>query len=92
MPPRSYQLLKRAALLLFLVAVMLFVASEVVTVAARKVQVRDKDGQVIGEAWIPHDYGTSQLICGSLMVLSGFQFCAILVFGRASYPKRHHRN
>ena len=62
--------------------------SPIVTVASRKVQVRDKAGQVIGEAWIPHDYSTDEFIISSLMVLSGLQLWAVLNLGKAAHAKK----
>jgi hypothetical protein len=50
--------------------------------------VRDKGGQIIGEAWIPHDYGTHQFLSISLMVLSGIQFWTIRHFGKAAYDSQ----
>jgi hypothetical protein len=76
---RSYKYLRRASLLVFLVSILLFVASEVVTVAARRVQVRNTDGEIIGEAWIPHDYGTSQLLSLAVMILSGIQLWSVII-------------
>jgi hypothetical protein len=76
---RSYKYLRRASLLVFFVSILLFVASEVVTVAARRVQVRSTDGEIIGEAWIPHDYGTSQLLSLAVMILSGIQLWSVII-------------
>lgn len=87
MQPSSYKLLKGASLVVFFVSIMLFSTSLVVDVASRRVQVRDKAGQIIGEAWIPHDYGTDFFLSSSLMILSGVQLWTIVSVGRAAYDK-----
>jgi hypothetical protein len=68
--------------LVFLVSILLFIGSQVVTVAARRVPVRNRDGQIIGEAWIPHDYGTSQFLSLALMILSGIQLWTVTIVGK----------
>jgi hypothetical protein len=88
MQPASYKVLRSASLLIFILSGFLFVTSQFVTVASRRVQVRDKGGQIIGEAWIPHDYGTHQFLSISLMVLSGIQFWTIRHFGKAAYDSQ----
>jgi hypothetical protein len=75
--------LKSASLLVCIISVLLFVFSQVVTVAARRVQVRDKEGHIIGEAWIPHDYGTNQFLSMAIMIMSGIQLWTIVIIGRS---------
>ena len=68
--------------MIFILSILLFVMSQIVTVASRRVVVRDKDHQIIGDAWIPHDYGTHQFLSFSLMVVCGIQFWTVLHIGR----------
>jgi hypothetical protein len=83
MRSRSHKFLKSASLLVCIISVLLFVFSQVVTVAARRVQVRDKEGHIIGEAWIPHDYGTNQFLSMAIMIMSGIQLWTIVIIGRS---------
>lgn len=82
MRSRSYKYLRRASRLVFLVSILLFIGSQVVTVAARRVPVQNTDGQIVGEAWIPHDYGTSQFLSLALMILSGIQLWTVTIVGK----------
>jgi predicted secreted hydrolase len=63
-------------------ASLLFGFSQVVTVASRRVEVRDRQHQVIGEAWIPHDYGSDTFTGFCFMALSGIQFWTIWLVGK----------
>ena len=75
------------AFAIFVIAVLVFVFSQVVTYASRRVPVRDKDGHVIGEAWIPHDYGADASSAISLAVLSGIQLWTIRTIGKAAHER-----
>jgi hypothetical protein len=77
-----------ASFAIFVIAVLTFIFSQVVTYASRRVQVRDKDGHVIGEAWIPHDYGADVSSSMSIAVLSGVQLWTIRTIGKAAYEKK----
>lgn len=82
MLPKSYRALRAVSFLAFFIALLLFVFSQVVTVASRRVEVRDKQHQIIGEAWIPHDYSNDIFTSFSFLVLSGIQFWLIQSIGR----------
>lgn len=73
----SHKILRGASLLVFVASVLFFALSQVVTVASRRVPVRDKEGQIIGDAWIPHDYVADEFLYAALMVLSGMQLWTI---------------
>jgi hypothetical protein len=88
MRPASYKALRSVSLLIFVLSVLLFVSCQLVDVASRRVQVRDKAGQIVGEAWIPHDYGTDQFVCLSMMILSGIQFWTVLYFGKVAHDRQ----
>ena len=88
MQSRSYKILQMASFAIFVIAVLTFIFSQVVTYASRRVQVRDKDGHVIGEAWIPHDYGADVSSSMSIAVLSGVQLWTIRTIGKAAYEKK----
>jgi hypothetical protein len=79
---KSYSTLRAVSFFAFFMALLLFVFSQVVTVASRRVEVRDKKHHVIGEAWIPHEYGTDISTSVCFLVLSGIQFWAILLVGK----------
>jgi len=85
MRPASYKTLRGVSFLIFGLSVLLFVSCQLVDVASRRVQVRDKAGQIVGEAWIRHDYGTDQFVSLSLMILSGIQFWTVLYFGKIAH-------
>jgi hypothetical protein len=78
----SGKLLKAASILIFVIAIFLFVGSQVITFAGRRVPVRNTEGQIIGETWIPHDYGRDQEIYGMFVLLSGLQTWAIFAIGK----------
>jgi len=64
---------------------MLFVTFQLIDVAPRRVQVRDRTHEVIGEASIPHDYG-SDLFCSiTLLIVSGIQLWLIQSVGKKLY-------
>jgi hypothetical protein len=83
MLPKSYRALRAVSFFAFCLALLLFVFSQIVTVASRRVDVRDQQGQIIGNAWIPHDYGSDTFTSLSWMVLSGIQFWIIKSIGKA---------
>ncbi len=86
MLPKSYRALRAVSFLVFLLAVLLFIVSQVVTVASRRVKVRDQQGQIIGTADIPHDYGSDMFTSFAWLVLSGIQFWTIQIIGNRLYP------
>ena len=88
MQPASYKILKSVSLLIFAFAVIIFVSSQIVTVASRHIEVRNEKNEIIGDAWIPHDYGTDQFISLAIMILSGIQFWTIRNIGNAAYEKQ----
>lgn len=90
MLPKSYRALRAVSFFVFFLALLLFVFSQVVTVASRRVEVRDHQGQIIGDAWIPHDYGSDIFTSFSWLVLSGIQFWMIQTIGKRLYsdPKQ----
>jgi hypothetical protein len=79
---RSYRALRAVSLLAFLVALLLYVSSEVVTYASHRLEVRDKQHQVVGEVWIPHDYASHTFTSFCFLVLSGIQFWTIWLVGK----------
>ena len=83
-----YKILQRASFAIFLIAVLTFGYSQVVTYASKRVQVRDKDGHVIGEAWIPHDYGADGVLSLWIAVLSGIQLWTVRTIGKAATEKK----
>ena len=89
MKPLSYKILQGISFLSFLLALLIFALSQVVTVASRHIEVRNKENQIIGDVWIPHDYGSSQFLMFSLTVLSGMQFAGLHIIGKKIYePKK----
>jgi hypothetical protein len=80
--------LQIASVAIFVIAVLTFIFSQLVTYASRRVQVRDKDGHVIGEAWIPHDYTADASSSMSIAILSGIQLWTIRTIGKAAYEKK----
>jgi hypothetical protein len=84
----SYKLLQISSSAIFAIAVLMFIFSQVVTYASRRVQVRDKDGHVIGDTWIPHDYAGDGVSSLSIAVLSGIQLWTIRTIGKAAYEKK----
>lgn len=88
MQSRSYKILQIASFAIFAIAVLMFIFSQVVTYASRRVQVRDKDGHVIGDAWIPHDYAADEASSLSIAVLSGIQLWTVRTIGKAAYEKK----
>ena len=88
MQTRPYKILQIASFAIFVIAVLMFIFSQVVTYASRRVQVRDNDGHVIGEAWIPHDYAADASSSISIAVLSGIQFWTVRTIGKAAYEKK----
>jgi len=85
MQSRSYKILPITSFAIFVIAGLMLIFSQVVTYASRRVQVRDKDGHVVGEAWIPHDYDADACSSISLVVLSGIQLWTIRTIGKAAY-------
>jgi len=88
MQSRSFKILQVASLAIFVIAVLAFVFSQVVTYASRRVQVRDRDGHVIGDASIPHDYAADASSSLSIAVLSGIQLWTIRAIGKAACEKK----
>lgn len=90
MLPKSYRSLRAVSFFAFLVALLLFILSQAVTVASRRVPVRDSQHQIIGEVWIPHDYGSDTYMSFGFLVLSGIQFWMVCVLGKklSSEPKQ----
>lgn len=82
MSSKSYRALRAVSFLAFLLAVLLFAFSQIVTVASRRVDVRDRQDQVVGEVWVPHDYGTNTFTSFCFLVLSGIQFWTIWLVGK----------
>jgi hypothetical protein len=82
MPSTSYQILKGASVLIFVIAIFLFVSSQIITFASRRVPIRNNDRQIIGETSIPHDYGFDFKIYGVFVVISGLQSWAIFALGK----------
>jgi hypothetical protein len=82
MPSKSYRALRAVSFLAFFMALLLFVFSQVVTVASRRVEVRDRQHQVIGEVWIPHDYESDTFTSFCFLALSGIQFWMICLVGK----------
>jgi hypothetical protein len=78
----SYRFLKGASVLVFIIAIFIFVASQIITFAGHYVSVRNSEGQIIGKAWIPHDYSRDQEIYGMFVVLSGLQTWATFAIGK----------
>jgi hypothetical protein len=87
MKPLSYKILQGFSFVFFLLSFLFFALSHVVTVASKHVEVRNKEDQVIGDAWISHDYGSDQLLCFSFTVLAGIQFAGLHLVGRKIYPE-----
>ena len=71
--------------MVFVIAVITFLSSQSVSVASRKVVVRNDAGEIIGFAWIPHDYGADRFISLAVMILGGIQFWSIRNLGNAVY-------
>jgi hypothetical protein len=88
MKPLSFKIIQGVSCVFFIVALFLFALSHVVTVASKRVEVTNKEDQVIGEAWISHDYGSDQFLCFSLAVLGGVQFYALRLVGRKIYTDK----
>lgn len=87
MSSKSYRALRTVSLLALFLALMLFGFSQVVTVASRRVEVRDRQHQVIGEVWIPHEYESDRLTSFCYLVLSGIQFWTIWLAGKKLPPE-----
>ena len=88
MLPKSYTALRAASFFAFLLALLVFSFSQVVTVASRRVEVRDLQQQVVGDAWIPHDYGRAAFTSICFVVLSGIPFWMVCFIGKSlSVPK-----
>ena len=85
MKPLSFKITQVVSCVFFIVALFLFASSLFVTVASKRVQVTNSNEQVIGEAWVPHDYASDQFLCFSLVVLGGVQFFALRIVGRKIY-------
>jgi hypothetical protein len=81
------KLLRGISLFVFLISVIAHGISAVVDVASTHIKVRDLKGIVIGEAWIPFDYSTFQLVTFIFMILSGLQYWTIIVATRHSSEK-----
>ena len=82
MQSTSFKLLKCALVLVFVIAIFLFVISQLIDFVPRRVPVRNNEGQIIGEARIPHDYARDQETYGVFVVLSGLQTWAIFAIGK----------
>ena len=88
MQSRSYKVLQVASFAIFAIAVLMFIFSQVVTYGSQRVQVRDKDGHLIGDAWIPHDYTADGASSLSIAVLGGIQLWTVRTIGKAAYEKK----
>ena len=88
MKPLPYKILQGISFLSFLLALLLFVLSQIVTVASRHIEVRNKEDQIIGDVWIPHDYGSDQFLMLSLTLLSGMQFAGLHIIGKKIYTEQ----
>ena len=82
MNSRSYRALRAVSFVAVLVGFMLFVFSQVVDVVPRRLEVRDRQHQFIGEVRIPHDYDSDTFTSFCFLVLSGLQFWIICLVGR----------
>ena len=84
----SFRLLRAASVLVFFIVLLVFILSQLVTIAPQRVQVRDQNREIIGEASIPFDYGSSQILLFSLTIISGIQLWTVLTLRRMTSDHR----
>jgi hypothetical protein len=73
----SHKLLKPTSVLVFVVAMVFFLHELMFIHPARRLSVTDKDHQVIGEVYVPHDSNNLKIF-GFLVVVSGLQMWVFL--------------
>lgn len=88
MKSRPYKILQGISFLFFLLTLLLFALSLVAPVAPRHIKVRNNENHIIGDAWIPHDYGCNQFLMFSLTVLSGMQLAGLYIIGKKIYTEK----
>ena len=70
----GFKLLRTVSGIVFAVACILLVGSLVVDMAAERVEVRNPQGSLIGDAWVSFHYGSAIFTCFSFALLSGLQY------------------